>query len=112
MKILPKMMLSVLAAAAFSMPAFATTGANSGTIAAFKVIASAGGAPGTQDFRVSLSGLSTLCPGQSTAYVNTTDANYQAIWRNLISAREHGTSVTISWVTDASGFCHITNVLY
>jgi hypothetical protein len=112
MKILPKVKLLVLAAAVFSVPAFASTGSNSGTIAAFKVIASAGGAPGSQDFRVSLSGLSTLCPGQATAYVNTTDANYLAIWRNLISAREHGSTVTIAWQTDASGFCQITSILY
>ena len=112
MKVLPKVILPILAASTVSVPTFASTGSNSGTIAAFKVIASAGGAPGSQDFRVSLSGLSTLCPGQATAYVNTSDANYQAIWRNLISAREHGTSVTITWITDASGFCHIENVLY
>ena len=95
-----------------AVPAMATTGTNSGTMGAFHVVAAAGGAPGAQDFQVTFSGSITVCPGHTYSYINSSEANYQTIVANLISAREHGSTVFITWVTDASGFCHITEIGY
>jgi|SRR5882724_407507 len=93
-----------------AVPALATTGTSSGTMGAFHVVAAAGGAPGAQDFMVTFSGSITVCPGHTTSYVNSNEANYTTIVQNLMSARDHGSTVTINWTTDASGFCHITQI--
>lgn len=100
---------SVVALAA-AMPAMATTGVNSGTMGAFHVVAAAGGAAGAMDFQITFSGSITQCPGHTFSYVNSNEANYATIVSNAMSARDHGSTVTINWTTDASGFCHITQI--
>jgi hypothetical protein len=108
------MMLKGIAASVIvlmtALPAMATTGVSSGTMGAFHVIAAAGGAPGAKDFQVTFSGSITVCPGHTFSYVNSNEANYTTIVQNLMSARDHGSTVTINWTTDASGFCHITEI--
>jgi hypothetical protein len=104
------MMLKGIAASVIglmtALPAMATTGVSSGTMGAFHVFPTAG----AKDFQVTFSGSITVCPGHTFSYVNSNAANYTTIVQNLMSARDHGSTVTINWTTDASGFCQITEI--
>jgi hypothetical protein len=88
--------------------AYATSGSSVGQVGVAETIGSAGGAPGNFDFRVYLLGGPVICNGQIWAYVNSTEANYNAIVANILSARASGASVTLNWNQDGSGYCHIS----
>jgi hypothetical protein len=53
--------------------------ASTGQIGQVLVTGSADGAPGIEDFRVFLTGNPVICNGNTWAYVNISDANYNAI---------------------------------
>jgi hypothetical protein len=84
----------------------AFAGVTSGQIGSVEVVGSAGGAPNNFDFRVTFAGSLVICNGQTWAYMNTTDANYQATMANILSARALGSVVYISWLQQGS-YCQI-----
>ena len=103
---LAKLLAGTIAATAFALPAYA--GSIAGQIGSYHVFPTSG----AMDYQYTLSGSPVICNSKTFAYLNQTDTNYMAIWRALMSAREHGTSVQIFWAQDASGFCHITEVAF
>lgn len=105
---LGKYLLPLVAAAGFAVPAFATSGENAASIQNTYIK----GTSGAMDFQITLTGLGTLCPGHNFAYINQTDPNYATIVSNITSARGFGSNVYVYWTTDASGYCHITEVYY
>jgi hypothetical protein len=104
--LIAKFLLPVVAAVGLAVPAFA--GENSGSIQNTYLFATSG----SRDFQITLTGLSTLCPGHNFAYINQTDPNYTAITKNITDARGFGSTVYVFWVVDGSGYCHITEVYY
>ena len=86
------------------------TGSSSGQVSFILVVASGAGAPGNYDFRVSLVGGQVICNGQTWAYVNANDANYNGISANILSSRALGIPVTLYWNQDSSGSCQIAYI--
>jgi hypothetical protein len=89
-----------------SVQAYAV-GNSSGQIGEILVLGSLDGAPGNEDFRVYLAGDPVICNGNTWAYVNISDANYQAIVANILTARTAGVTVTMYWIQQTNGFCEI-----
>ena len=87
--------------------AYAQSGVSVGQVGAVEIVGSGSGAPGNFDFRVYIAGGAVVCNGQTWAYVNTTDANYNAIVANILSARALGAQVTLNWIQSSSGYCQI-----
>src|SRR6185312_14378947 len=77
--------------------AYAQSGVSVGQVGAIEIVGSGSGAPGNFDFRVYLIGGSVICNGQTWAYVNTTDVNYNAIVANILSAGTLGAQVQLNW---------------
>jgi hypothetical protein len=77
-----------------------------GQIGTALVVGSAAGA--SQDFRVYLAGNPVICNGQTWAYVNTGDYNYNAIVANILAARAVGATITLYWVQQTNGLCQIS----
>jgi hypothetical protein len=85
-------------------------GTNTGTVGAVSVVGSGGGAPQNYDFRVSLTGNPVICNGQTWAYVNIADANYDEIIANILSAKTLAATVTLYWTQVSTGYCQITMI--
>jgi hypothetical protein len=77
-----------------------------GQIGTAFVVGSAAGA--SQDFRVYLAGNPVICNGQTWAYVNIADPNYNAIVANILAARAMGASITLYWAQQTNGYCEIS----
>jgi hypothetical protein len=97
-------MLAGLAAAATPTYAFTTV---QGTVGTVETVGSGAGAPGNLDFRVQLSGNPVICNGQIFAYVNLSDANYNAMVANILGAKAAGWGVTLNVAQDATGYCQL-----
>jgi hypothetical protein len=78
-----------------------------GQVGTVETLGSGAGAPNNLDFRIYLVGNPVICNGNSWAYINTTDANYQALVANLLTAKAAGFSVTLAISQDGSGYCQI-----
>jgi hypothetical protein len=101
-------LMASLCLLASAIPAFAD-GSITGQIAALLTVGSASGAPGNYDFRVFLVGNPVICNGQSWAFLNVTDSNYNSIVANILSARASGAIITLNWVP-VSNYCQIGSV--
>jgi hypothetical protein len=110
--LISKYLLPIVAVAAigWAAPVFASSGVNSGGIENTFVASSTDFTQSPGNFLVTLGGLSTLCPGHGFAYLLETDSNYETLWSTLENARYSMEHVYVYWTTDASGYCHITNV--
>jgi hypothetical protein len=103
--------LSTIAVLGFAIPAFATSGENSGTVATFGLVGS-GGPPGVL-YEVTINGLGTLCPGRNWAYIGTPDEfNSSQLIEAVSQAKYLGSNLYIFWTTDANGNCYITRAYY
>jgi hypothetical protein len=91
----------------FISAAHATSGSANGQVGGLEIVGSGGGAPSNFAFRVFLVGQPVICNGQVWAYVNTDDANYNAIVANVLSARALGIAVTLNWNQDSLGYCQL-----
>ncbi|SRR6266436_9583567 len=110
-----KYFLFIVAIVGFAGPASATSGENSGKILVVNVYNTSG----SRDFQITLGNLSggfwttlALCPGQTFAYTNVTDSNYDTIIKNIHAAITFKSTAYVYWTVDASGYCHITEVYY
>jgi len=93
-------------------PAHALDGFLSGQVGGIVVVGPGAGAPGAYDFRVSLAGNPVICNGQTFAYLQSTFANYSTLVANILTARSTGTSITIVWTHDNSGYCMIDYITW
>lgn len=84
----------------------------SGQVSQDIIVGSAGGAPGNYDFRVFLQGNPAQCNGVTWSFVNTNDANYQAIVASIYTARSLGVPVTLSVIQTSTGYCQIGSVTF
>ena len=82
-----------------------------GTIASLLIVGSGSGAPGNYDLRVFLSGNVVVCNGQPWAYINTTDANYNAITAAAMTAKATGGTVTLYVSQDGAGYCQLAYIM-
>jgi hypothetical protein len=96
--------LSLVCALGWSTPALADV--TVGLIGSVEVVAAPSGAPGNFDFRITFAGSPVVCNGQTWAYINISDPNYQATVANILSARAMNLPVYISWVQNGS-YCQI-----
>jgi hypothetical protein len=78
-----------------------------GQVGTVEPIGSGAGAPGAYDFRVYLIGNPVVCNGNTWAYINTTDANYQALVASLLMAKAIGSSVSFAIAQDSAGYCQL-----
>jgi hypothetical protein len=106
-----KFLCSIFCLIGICVPALSFAGSTSGQISSFALLGSLDGAPGAEDFRVYLGG-TVFCNSNTWAYVNISDANYQVIVANLLSARVLGASVNINWEQQSNGYCEIDSVTW
>lgn len=97
--------LSTMIIVGFTVPAFATSNENSGTVASFQLIPN-------KYYAVTLNGLNTLCPDRDFAYLGFSDNNLTAEVTAIQNAEAWGSTLYIYWTTDAQGNCHITRLYY
>jgi len=81
-----------------------------GQIGTVLAVGSADGALGIGDFRVYLVGNPVICNGSNWAYTDISDANYQVIVANILTAKATAAPVTLYWIQDSVGNCEITFV--
>jgi hypothetical protein len=110
--LISKCLLPIVAVAAvgWTLPVFAGSGVNSGGIENTFVTSTTYFPQSPGDYLITIAGLDTLCPGHGFAYLLQTDSNYSNLTNTLTGARQNGQHVYVYWTTDASGYCHITNV--
>ena len=69
------------------------------------------GAPGNYDVRIYLINGGTICSGYNWAYINITDANYQSLVSNLLTAKSAGSTVIWDVTPDSgTGYCHLNDM--
>jgi hypothetical protein len=102
-------LLAALCAVAVTGPAHAG-GSVTGTVSLIETLGSGSGAPGGLDFRVHFAGDPVFCGGYTWAYVNVTDANYNTIVANVLTARATGAAITVIWIAGSTGYCQISSV--
>lgn len=85
-------------------------GTTTGQISTIAIVAGAGGAPGSLDFRVFLVGNPVICNGNYFAYVNVSDSNYNAIAANVLSARAMSAPISLTWAQQSNGYCELTSI--
>ena len=105
------LLLMMLSAVGLSAAAYAD-GLVSGQVAIVQTVGSGSGAPGNYDFRVFPVGNPVICNGQNWAFVNVTDANYQAIVANILAARAMGAAVSLNWTQTSNGYCQIDSIAF
>jgi hypothetical protein len=81
-----------------------------GTVGNLDVIGSGGGAPGNYDFRIFLTTNQVICNGQTWAYINTADANYNVLVASILSAKATGGVVTL-YVNPVGAYCQLAFVV-
>ncbi len=101
-----------VAAAGWTVPAFATSGENSGGVENTFISSTSSFTQSPGDFLITLAGLNNLCAKSGFAYVNQTDANYNTIVNTIMEARTLRRTLFVYWTTDANGYCHITHVYF
>ena len=66
---------------------------------------------GSYDFRIFLATGGVVCNGYNWAYINTTDANYQALVAVVLSAKALGQTVILGVNVDGgTGYCHLQDI--
>jgi hypothetical protein len=81
-----------------------------GYVGNLDVVGSAGGAPGNYDFRIFLTTNQVICNGQTWAYINATDANYNALVASILAAKATGGIVTL-YVNPVGAYCQLVFVI-
>jgi len=112
---LPKAMRIFGATAAMIICANANAAITSytGLVSTILTVGSGGGAPGNQDLRITLQGVATQCNGTPWSYINTSDANYNAIVASILAARTMGVPVSLYTSPDSTGGgCHILYTIF
>jgi hypothetical protein len=102
-------LLAAVCAVGATVPALAG-GSVTGTVSLIEALGSGSGAPGGLDFRVHFAGDPVFCSGLTWAYVNVTDANYNTIVANVLTARASGAAITVFWIAGSTGYCQISSV--
>ena len=102
--------VSAIAVLGFAVPAFASSGENSGVPSKATIVPQSNGADW---YEFTLGGLGTLCPGRNWAYISSTDFNFgPGMIGAFGGAVQDGSNLYIYWTTDASGNCHVTRLYY
>jgi hypothetical protein len=66
----------------------------------------------TQSFKVTISNVSSMCGNSNNwAYISVSDPNYSAHVAAILSAKSLGSTVAIYTTRDASGYCHIGDII-
>jgi len=99
-------LLPIVGAVGFAIPAFATSGFSGGYVKNTYLPSTHNG----MDYRITIGGTPTICPGQSFAYINQSDLNYVQMAKTITMMRGLGIFDGVDWTTDASGYCHITGL--
>ena len=81
-----------------------------GYVGNLDVVGSAGGAPGNYDFRIFLTTNAVICNGQTWAYINATDGNYNALVASILAAKTTGGIVTL-YVNPVGAYCQLVFVV-
>ena len=82
-----------------------------GQVGAVEIVGSGASAPGNYDFRVYLVGTPIICNGEPWVYINTNDANYNALVASILTAKSLGSTVNFFWTQASNGFCQLDYIV-
>ncbi len=89
----------------FATNAFAWDGDVTGTVVEYNLVV---GNAGNYDLRILLTGLPVMCSnGPNWAYVNTSEANYNATLAAVMIAKTTNSKIRFLATKDTAGYCHI-----
>ena len=99
-----------------AQPAYADTEVT-GTVLKIMTVSSFSGAPGNGDLRVTLNGVSTVCPGAADptwGFINANDANFKGIMATVALAYSLGKPIVVGskleTIPNAGSYCGITYI--